>query len=283
MIFEEAPPSDEVPPGDNPLPAEDTTAPKVSSTTPSNGQTGVPVGSVIKAVFDEAVTDAQIVVKDPQGVELAGASAMDSADMTLAFTPGAPLAANTTYTANVGGAMDYAGNLMAAHSWSFTTGGADNDAPTVVGTVPSRDATNVSLDTAVTVTFSEAVSEVQVTVKDPSDATVQGTLAGDNGNALWTFTQASPLAAQKAYRIEVSGAKDSSGNVMASPYAWSFTTAAGTPPPIPGLGRVRSIMNEIGRVEPVASRRSWRSSPWRRSGWRACRSAWPPHGTVCAG
>ncbi|MBB4935992.1 hypothetical protein FHR32_000297 [Streptosporangium album] len=232
--FEEDPPSDEVPPDPNPLPVEDTTPPKVSSTTPSNGQTGVPTSSVIKAIFDEPVTDAQIVVKDTQGAEVAGNAAMDAANTTLTFTPSAPLTATTGYTAEVSAAKDFADNQMAAHSWSFTTGGPDADTPTVTGTDPVRDATNVPSNTTVKVTFSEAVSEARFTVMDPTDALVQGTLAGDNGNAEWTFTPASRLAAQTAYRVEVSSAKDTSGNVMA-PYTWTFTTGADTPTPIPGL------------------------------------------------
>ncbi|MER5620251.1 LamG-like jellyroll fold domain-containing protein [Streptosporangium sp. NPDC002544] len=228
------PPSGETPPDPNPLPVEDTTPPKVSNTTPSNGQTSVPTDSVIKTVFDEPVTDAQIVVKDAQGAEVAGNAAMDAADTTLTFTTSAPLTGATVYTAEVSAAKDYAGNQMAAHSWSFTTGGPDNDAPTVTGAEPGRDATNVSVNTAVKVTFSETVSEVQLTVKDPTDALVQGTIEAGNGNVEWTFTPASRLAAQTAYRVEVSNAKDVSGNVMA-PYTWSFTTGTDTPPPVPGL------------------------------------------------
>ncbi|MEU7833686.1 LamG-like jellyroll fold domain-containing protein [Nonomuraea sp. NPDC049129] len=237
MTSEEDPPPDEVPPDPNPLPVEDTTPPDVSSTTPSNGQTGISVGSSIKAVFNEPVTGAQIVVKDALGAEVAGNAAMDSAETTLTFIPGAPLTPGTAYTAKISEAKDYAGNPMAAaHSWSFTTGGPDTDAPTVTAIEPGRDATNVPQSTTVKVTFNEVVSEAQITVKDQSDVAVQGTLAGGNGNGntVWTFTPTSPLAAQTAYRVEVSGAKDPSGNLMA-PYTWSFTTTAAAPQPIPGL------------------------------------------------
>ncbi|MCA2180991.1 Ig-like domain-containing protein [Nonomuraea glycinis] len=233
MVFEEDPPPDEVPPDPNPLPEEDTTPPVVSGTTPPDGQTGVPIGGAIKAVFDEPVTDAQITVKDAQGADVAGSTAMNATDTTLTFTPGAALTPATVYTAEVSGAKDYPGNAMAGtHSWSFTTGGPDAEAPAVTVTDPGRDATGVPTSTAVKVTFSETVSAAQVTLKNPSGEDVQGTLAG--GDAVWTFTPASPLAAQTVYRAEVMGARDTSGNTM-TPYTWSFTTAADTPQPTPGL------------------------------------------------
>ncbi|WP_333486680.1 Ig-like domain-containing protein [Nonomuraea corallina] len=72
------------------------------------------------------------------------------------------------------------------------------------------------------------MTDVQVIIKDPSDTAVQGTLSSDNGNTLWTFTPAAPLAVSTVYRVEVSGAKNDSGNVMA-PYTWSFTTGETSP------------------------------------------------------
>ncbi|WP_431919837.1 Ig-like domain-containing protein [Nonomuraea jabiensis] len=109
MYFEEDRPPDEIPPDPNPLPEEDTTPPVVSGTTPSNGQTGVPIGGAITAVFDEPVTDAQSAIRDAQGVNVAGTTTMDATDTTLTFTPGAALTPATVYTAEVSGAKDYPG------------------------------------------------------------------------------------------------------------------------------------------------------------------------------
>ncbi|MEU7853320.1 Ig-like domain-containing protein [Nonomuraea sp. NPDC049141] len=206
-------------PGDPP--AEDADPPTVVAAGPNKDATGVPTNTEIWVVFSEQVTQAQMALKGSGGEPIAGVSRQENEDIAQ-FLPEKPLTANTRYTVEVSGAKDAAGNVMPApHSWSFTTGAPDTDPPTVDGTDPAADETNVPVDAAVTVGFSEAVSGVQISVKDPSNATVQGTTAGDT--TTWTFTPTSPLATSKAYRIEVSGAKDGSGNVM-TPYTWTFTT-----------------------------------------------------------
>ncbi|MEV4896727.1 Ig-like domain-containing protein, partial [Nonomuraea sp. NPDC055795] len=217
-----------------PRPTEPPAPPSVVSTSPAGSQTNVATNTPIKVTFSQPIVSGSIVVTNPQGAPVAGSAALESGDQSLVFTPDQPLAADTVYTATASEARNYENVTMSPYTWSFTTGGSDTDAPTVTGTEPGRDATNVPASTPVKVTFNEMVSEVQLTIKDPSDVLVQGTLAGGNGNAEWTFTPASRFAAQKTYRVDVSGAKDSSGNVMA-PYTWSFTTASDTPQPIPGL------------------------------------------------
>ncbi|MFG1617883.1 LamG-like jellyroll fold domain-containing protein [Nonomuraea wenchangensis] len=250
------PPEEPGLPGPNPMP-EDSRPPSVLSTEPANGQSGAPVNSPVTAFFSEEVVDAQIVVKNAQGAAVAGNATMDDIGDTLIFTPDAPLATSTTYTVEISAAKDLAGNQMVPYSWSFTTGEPDAAPPTVTGTEPGGNATDVSVNTAVKVTFNEAVSEVALTLKNPTGTPVQGALKGSGGNAEWTFTPTSKLSAQTAYRVEVSGAKDASGNVMA-PYTWSFTTGADTPPPVPGLvaaygmneGSGTSVADSSGKNNP---------------------------------
>ncbi|MGW0806315.1 Ig-like domain-containing protein [Nonomuraea sp. NPDC002799] len=209
-------------PGDPP--AEDTDPPTVVAAGPAKDATGVPPHTEIWVVFSEQVTEARMALKGPSGEPIAGMSRQENEDIAQ-FLPEKPLTANTRYTVEVSGAKDAAGNVMPApHSWSFTTGGPDTDPPTVNGTHPAEDETNMPVDTAVIIGFNEAVSGVQITVKDPSNATVQGTTAGDTAKLRWTFTPASPFTSSTAYRVEVSGAKDRSDNIM-EPYTWTFTTA----------------------------------------------------------
>ncbi|GII81382.1 hypothetical protein Sru01_63640 [Sphaerisporangium rufum] len=216
-------------------PEPDSTPPAVKAVTPAANATGVPVDARMSAQFTEAVTGAELTLADPSGTAVPGDQALDPGNGFVVFSPQQSLRGDTVYTATVRGAKDSAGNPMAApHSWSFTTGPPDTDAPAVTGVEPGRDATNVPPSAAVKVTFNEPVSDVQIAVKDPSDTTVEGALTSDNGNAQWILAPASPLAASKVYRVEVSGGKDASGNPMA-PYTWSFTTAAEPPPPVPGL------------------------------------------------
>jgi hypothetical protein len=85
----------------------------------------------------------------------------DAASMTATLNPNATLAPGTSYTVNLQGSggvglRDLAGNRLVNSSWAFTT----NARPTVNGRTPVANATGVSRGTNVTVTFSEAVTNV---------------------------------------------------------------------------------------------------------------------------
>src|SRR5215475_1211842 len=102
----------------------DTTPPTVIGQTPAPGATGVPVSSTVTATFSEPVQSSTIAfsVRDGTGAAVAGSQSYDAAARRATFTPTAPLAATTTYTATVSGAADLSGNVMSTVSWSFTTG-----------------------------------------------------------------------------------------------------------------------------------------------------------------
>jgi hypothetical protein len=63
-------------------------------------------------------------LRDGTGASVPGGLSYNGATRTATFTPAAPLAATTTYTATVSGATDPSGNVMAPDSWSFTTAAA---------------------------------------------------------------------------------------------------------------------------------------------------------------
>jgi len=77
-------------------------------------------------------------------------------------------------------------------------------------------------------TFSQAVvpSTVSFTLKDASNTAVAGSVSFNAGNTVATFTPASSLAASSTYTATVSGAQNTSGVAMSSPFTWSFTTGA---------------------------------------------------------
>ncbi|HEY1158248.1 MAG TPA: Ig-like domain-containing protein, partial [Arthrobacter sp.] len=191
------------PPSEEPDPA-DTTPPEVLHTVPSAAETNVPTSSRVMIRFDERVTGGVFSLTDEQGNPVEGQAEMDASGTLLEFRPLNRLSAGMTYRAEVSGAQDQAGNTQSPYQWSFTT---DNTAPSVVETSPASGATNVPVSTAVQATFNKAVSQVQLTIKDPAGAAVQGTLQGSDTNVEWTFTPASKLAAQTTYQVEVSGAK----------------------------------------------------------------------------
>src|SRR5881394_1864568 len=107
------------------LPPVDNIAPVVSSATPWNGATGVPVGSTVVARFNEAMSASSINAATftlMQGMTAVGGTVGYVAG-TAIFTPGLSLSPRTVYTATITtGATDLAGNHMASNvAWSFTS------------------------------------------------------------------------------------------------------------------------------------------------------------------
>jgi hypothetical protein len=104
----------------------DTTAPTVSSTSPSDGTTSVAVYSAVILTFSEemdpaTITTATVTLEDADSDTVAGS--VTSSGTTATFTPAENLESNTTFTLSVStGAEDLAGNgLESAYSFSFTT------------------------------------------------------------------------------------------------------------------------------------------------------------------
>ncbi|MEU8272123.1 Ig-like domain-containing protein [Sphaerisporangium sp. NPDC049002] len=205
-------------------PEIDTTAPGVVATYPTKDAANVPLSAYITASFSERVTGTQMVVKDASGTALAGTLTANPAGDVFSVTPSAILTPDTTYTVEVSGAKDFSGNVMTPHSWSFTTAPPDTTAPTVMETIPGDAASGVPVTTPVTVKFSEQVLDAQVAVTGPASSTVTGTTQMDTAGKVLTFTPSQSLNQGTTYTVEVSGAKDFSGNVM-TPHSWSFTTA----------------------------------------------------------
>lgn len=150
---------------DTPTGPGDTVAPTVSSTNPTNGATGV---AVITASFSEAMSSATITtvtftVVGPGATPVAGTVAYNTTTRTAQFTPTAPLALGTAYTATVTtGAKDSAGNSLASnHVWNFATsatasvqgavalGGADAFVVLAGSTVTNTNATALTGDMGV--------------------------------------------------------------------------------------------------------------------------------------
>jgi hypothetical protein len=109
--------------------AADTTPPAVTGTAPGSGTTGVSTSAAVTATFSErldpaTVSTATFILKDGGNAGVAGSVTYVSD--TATFAPTAPLAANTTYTAELStGIRDAAGNPLARpYAWSFTTAAA---------------------------------------------------------------------------------------------------------------------------------------------------------------
>ncbi|MGZ4610678.1 MAG: N,N-dimethylformamidase beta subunit family domain-containing protein, partial [Actinomycetes bacterium] len=211
------------------LSTTDTTAPTVTARTPASGATNVATTTTTTATFSEAVQASTITMSltGPNNSAVAGSTSYDATAQKATFTPSAALATGTTYTVNLSGAKDAAGNTMTAVSWSFTTAAADTTAPTITARTPASGAPGVANTAPVTATFSEAVqpATIAVTLTGPNNTAISGTQTYDATAQKVTFNPSAALAASTSYTAQVSGAQDSSGNTMTAD-SWSFTTAA---------------------------------------------------------
>ncbi len=108
---------------------------------------------------------------------------------------------------------------------------SDTTAPTVVGSTPAGGATEVATSMQPTATFSEGVNagSITFTLRDAADTVVDGTITYGAASHTATFAPTSPLTLGTVYTATVAGVEDTTGNVMAAPVSWSFTTTA-TPP-----------------------------------------------------
>jgi glucose/arabinose dehydrogenase len=112
---------------------------------------------------------------------------------------------------------------------------ADTTPPTVVSTTPASGDTGVPVSSTVTATFSEAVQASTVTsafTLKAGNTPVSGQVTLSPNQMVATFTPSSPLAGSTLYTATITTAvKDAAGNSLAADKVWSFTTAAGSPPP----------------------------------------------------
>ena len=221
-------------------------APTVTSTSPANGATAVPINRTITATFSKAMNAATITTATftvTGATPVTGVVTYDAASNTATFAPSAPLAANTTFTATItAGAQDTAGNALvgggsAPNPWTFTTGSStDATAPTVSATSPANTATGVPINTKVTATFSESMNPATITtttftVTGPGVTPVAGTVTYAAVSNTATFTPSANLAANTLFTATVTvGATDLAGNALAgggmAPNPWTFTTGA---------------------------------------------------------
>jgi len=229
----------------------DTTPPTVTSRSPAVGATGVAVGANVTATFSEAVqpVDTSKFTLRAAGAttDLAAGVTYNASTSVATLDPSANLAAGTQYTAKLAGGAsgikDTAGNQLAEVSWTFTTAAAPTDptAPTVTTRSPSSNATSVSRTGNITVTFSEAVSNViAATGTTPGTFTLRtGTTTG-TGNPVtatvrrngttnqWILDPGPTLASRTTYTVTLTGGaagiKDAAGNPL-STTSWSFTTS----------------------------------------------------------
>lgn len=103
---------------------------------------------------------------------------------------------------------------------------ADSVAPTATAATPLPGSSSVSRTTTASAVFSESVraSSIAMSVTGAAGSTVAGTVGYDVGTRTATFTPTEQLAAGTQFTVRVTAAQDASGNDLAAPVSWSFTT-----------------------------------------------------------
>ena len=218
----------------------DTTAPTVSSVSPAASASGVASNTLVSASFSEAmnpasITTASFTLACPAGTAVSGTVGYAMSGNVATFTPGSALPPSTSCTANISTAvLDTAGNALAApFSWSFTTGAApDNTAPTVTTVLPAAGASGVALNSAVNISFSEAMDPLSITGSSlmlacPAGTTIAGTVSYAMSSNSASFTPSGPLPANTACVVTVTTAvRDVAGNALANTFTSGFSTGA---------------------------------------------------------
>ncbi len=126
----------------------------------------------------------------------------------------------------------------------------DTTPPTVSFTDPADAEKNVSVNTDITIVFSEEINPATIstsnfTVEDIFNNPVTGTVSASGSSA--TFTPTSVLAFETIYNVTVAaGVQDLAGNPLAGDYNWSFTTIEDVPEPVAANNRILP-----GQTEPV--------------------------------
>ena len=206
-----------------------TLSPVIIATDPDTDETGVALNKIVSANFnmpmDIATINSTTFILKQGTTNLSGA--VTYSGTTASFNPTNLLVANTVYTANITtDATNIAGEALTAnYTWSFTTGTIL--APTVIGTEPMNNATNVSLSKIVTTTFDMPMNALTLS---PTTFTLKqgGTLlAGTvtyNGTTA-SFSPTNLLTPNTLYTAAIStAAKNLSGIGLATTYTWNFTT-----------------------------------------------------------
>ncbi len=226
---------------------KDTTAPKVTSFSPADGSTNASLNTNITLTFNESVKAGSGFIEIHSGsstgaiVESFDASSsarlLFSGSM-LTIDPLNNLGGNTRYyvTLAKGTVMDLAGNSYSGTStYDFKTVTLDTVAPTVKSFTPADGSLNVSLNTNITLTFSESVKAgsglIEIHSGSATGDLVESFDAASSARLLFsgstlTIDPLNALSNNTHYFVTFANGsvKDLAGNLFAGSSTYDFTT-----------------------------------------------------------
>jgi predicted small lipoprotein YifL len=213
--------------------------PKVVDIQPVNRAKNVGLNTAISIQFSEpmdpsSITGTNIKVSYANG-DFSGSVSYNEALGAATFYPDIRFASNTTYAVTVTTGVTDLGKtpLTDAFVSSIKTGVAnDSTAPTVLSTYPSNT-TNISVNTPISVTFSEPMDLSTITPSNFIVSQGTATIPGDiknYGNTV-VFTPTNPLAYLTPYTATITmGATDLAGiPLVNNNNTWQFTTGLQSP------------------------------------------------------
>src|SRR6185369_7988104 len=216
----------------------DNTAPQVLAVSPFDGATGVGLNAQFHLRFDEpinplSVTGATVLVSAGNNVAMPSTISFSNSDREVLIVPHSPLPEATLMTIKVEGVEDLAGNAVVVHTTQFTTAAApDVSAPQILRTNPFNGATDVPVNTVITLESNEALDPVTINsntfiVRDNVTGTnLSGTISLSMNGRTLTFAPNTPLAVGRNHSVffAFQGIQDLAGNFL-SGSNFSFTTS----------------------------------------------------------
>jgi uncharacterized protein YdeI (BOF family) len=215
----------------------DLRAPVVLSTVPADAATGASPYAPLTATFNKplnaaTLTASSFTLTGPSGA-VSGLVTYVAGTQTAVFTPAAPLAPQSLYTAQLTTAVtdSYGVPLASAYSWSFTTGDADSVPPTILTRAPLPNAIDVPVSSTVAVAFSEALGagslDLAHFVLTGPFGVVPAAFSYDPITFTVTLTPQASLLYSTEYTMTVAASTaDVAGNPLGAADVWTFTTIA---------------------------------------------------------
>lgn len=163
----------------------------VASQSPAAGATGVAVTTAPSITLTAPLAPGWSMRLANGTTAVAGSAALSADGTTVTFTPSAPLAADTTYTATLSGAVSTEGAVLPAQTWTLRTA-APNTVSLLDGVTPTTASTNdtsaVELGMAFTPSQSGTVTGVRFYKGSGNTGTHTGSLWSSAGTRLGQVT-----------------------------------------------------------------------------------------------
>lgn len=213
----------------------DRTPPHIVSTDPQDDEDDVRFDIQIKATFSERIDPSTINGNTfrlrTNNSNISGTVSYE--DSTAVFTPSKSLKDGTVFTATITDKIqDLFGNSPSNnYNWNFTTKEVDRTPPRVVSTDPRDDEDDVSVDTRISVTFSEPMDPTTLDEETfglylrrwGQYRQVSGSVSYSETTA--TFKPKGKLHDDRDYVAIISSeVTDLAGNKLGETYRWEFET-----------------------------------------------------------